>query len=174
MPPLLAPSTATPLQPLAAYRGWIAFFSAQKDKAGIWIMDPQGQNRQYLGNSAELIKEYEALVEQARRSPDGHFYLTVQKVGSGTQVFISPVQHERYGELPSVQLTRLKGPSYDPTWSPDGGRIAFVSEESGSKDIWVISADGSNARNLTPNSKRAEGHPSWSPDGSRIVFCSNR
>ena len=182
--PTRAPSTATPTrslsvvtplpaQPLAAYRGWIVFFSAQKDGEGLWIMDSQGQNRRYLGNSADLLKEYEALAEQARRSPDGHFDLTVQKVGSASQVFISPVRHERYGELPSVQLTRFDASSYDPVWSPDGGRVAFVSREDGSEDIWVISADGSKALNLT-KSKGAEGHPSWGPDGSRIVFWASR
>ncbi|MBM4432043.1 MAG: hypothetical protein FJ026_17095, partial [Chloroflexi bacterium] len=86
MPTQVSP-TATPLpsQPLAAYHGQIAFFSAQKGKAGIWIMDPQGRNRQYLGDSADLQKQYEALVEEARRSPDGHFYLTTRQEGSITQ-----------------------------------------------------------------------------------------
>ena len=174
--PTRVPPTATPLpsQPLAAYHGQVAFFSAQKGKAGIWVMDPQGQNRRYLGNSAELSKQYEALVEQAQRSPDGYFHLTVRKEGSSTQVFISSPKSERYGELPPVQLTKLAGSSYDPVWSPDAGRVTFVSRESGSEDIWVVSSDGSNPRNLTPNTKQAEGHPSWSPDSSRITFWSNR
>jgi tetratricopeptide (TPR) repeat protein len=171
--PTRVPPTPLPAQPLAAYRGWIVFFSAQKGGEGLWIMDSQGQNRRYLGDSADCIKEYEALAAQARRSPDGHFDLTVQKVGSASQVFISPLKHERYGELPSVQLTRFDASSYDPVWSPDGGRVAFVSREGGSEDIWVISADGSNALNLT-KSKGTEGHPSWGPGGSRIVFWASR
>ena len=180
VPPTVAPTrvppTATPLplQPLAAYHGQIAFFSAQKGKAGIWIMDPQGRNRQYLGDSADLQKQYEALVEQARRSPDGHFYLTTRQEGSVTQIYISSPKHERYGDLPSVQLTRLTGSSFDPVWSPDGGRIAFVSQEGGSEDVWVISADGSNPVNLTPKSKQTDRHPSWSPDGSQITFWSSQ
>lgn len=162
-------ATSLPAQPLAAYHGRIAFLSAQRGQEGLWIMDAQGKGRQYLGNAPKLLQEYKALREQARRSPDGHFRLTVQKAGSGTQVFISPIQHERYGELPSVQLTRLATSSGDPVWAPDGGRIAFVSGE----DIWIISADGSKARNLT-QSKQAEGHPSWAPDGSQLVFWAQR
>jgi Tol biopolymer transport system component len=137
-------------------------------------MDPQGRNRQYLGDSADLQKQYEALVEQARRSPDGHFYLTTRQEGSITQIYISSPKHERYGDLPAVQLTRLTGSSFDPVWSPDGGRVAFVSQESGSEDVWVISADGSNPYNLTPKSKQTDRHPSWSADGSQVVFWSNR
>lgn len=64
-----------------------------------------------------------------------------------------------------------------PAWSPDGERIAF--EHLGDGDIlpaqtYVMNADGSDPRRLTPTSGRqyAESDPAWSPDGSRIVFWS--
>jgi TolB protein len=90
------------------------------------------------------------------------------------QIYVTQPRHPQFGDLPPRQLTELSGLSYHPVWSPDGGRIAFVSQESGSDDIWVISADGTGARSLTPNVWEWDKYPSWSPDSRRIVFWSNR
>jgi eukaryotic-like serine/threonine-protein kinase len=59
------------------------------------------------------------------------------------------------------------------TWTPDG-RIAYVSRQSGSQDIWIMNADGSNPRQLTTNETRADVYPAVSPDGRYIVFVSTR
>ncbi len=56
-----------------------------------------------------------------------------------------------------------------PAYSPDGTRIAFVTDRNGNAEIYVASADGSNATRLTQTTE-AEGSPSWAPDGSRILF----
>jgi Tol biopolymer transport system component/tRNA A-37 threonylcarbamoyl transferase component Bud32 len=59
----------------------------------------------------------------------------------------------------------------EPEYSPDGARLAFASSRSGEGlDVWVSSADGSNARQLTHGPGRFQAVPSWSPDGRRIVF----
>ncbi|HEX5824008.1 MAG TPA: oligogalacturonate lyase family protein [Candidatus Limnocylindrales bacterium] len=59
-------------------------------------------------------------------------------------------------------------PAGAPSWSPDGRRIAYDDHDEGT--IWVVDADGSNARRLAAQS----GGASWSPDGARIVFFSWR
>jgi Tol biopolymer transport system component/DNA-binding winged helix-turn-helix (wHTH) protein len=58
-----------------------------------------------------------------------------------------------------------------PDISPDGKRIVFASERSGSSEIWVSSLDGSDAVKLS-NFHSHTGTPRWSPDGQRIVFDS--
>ena len=66
--------------------------------------------------------------------------------------------------------TRMEqGPSY----SPDGSRIAFLSNRSGSYEIWVSGKDGKDLVQLT-NSVYPGGtdRPRWSPDGSKIVYAS--
>ncbi len=64
----------------------------------------------------------------------------------------------------------------DPRWSPDGRRIAFVSDRSGkafdesnNSDIWVVSADGGEPMRISDHDEADEG-PRWSPDGTRIAF----
>lgn len=60
-----------------------------------------------------------------------------------------------------------------PSWSPDGSRIAIVSDWDGNPDIWVMSSDGSDPINLTQH--EAKDHsPAWSPDGEWIAFASVR
>jgi len=56
-----------------------------------------------------------------------------------------------------------------PHWSPDGSRIAFLSERDSSQDIWLMDPDGGNLLRLT-NTPEREGYLVWSPDGNRLVF----
>ncbi|WP_271077308.1 amidohydrolase family protein [Aurantiacibacter sp. MUD61] len=56
-----------------------------------------------------------------------------------------------------------------PRFSPDGSRIAFTSDRGGGDNIWIMNADGSDARQLTNEDFRLMHQPSWSPDGQFIV-----
>lgn len=64
----------------------------------------------------------------------------------------------------------------DPQWSPDGTRIAFVSNRSGKEyeenrntDVWVILAEGGSLRKISDHDE-ADSSPRWSPDGQTIAF----
>jgi Tol biopolymer transport system component len=62
---------------------------------------------------------------------------------------------------------------YHCKFSPDGRRVAFASERSGEKEIWVSDPDGSNAVQLTSIRAQETMCPYWSPDGNMIAFASN-
>jgi eukaryotic-like serine/threonine-protein kinase len=68
------------------------------------------------------------------------------------------------------QLTN--DPAYDrnPTFSPDGQWIAFMSNRSGKSQIWLIRPDGSGLRQATDAPDGAMSYNQWSPDGSRLMF----
>ncbi len=56
-----------------------------------------------------------------------------------------------------------------PRFSPDGRRIAFVTDRGGGDNIWLMNADGSGKVALTDEKFRLLNQPSWSPDGQYIV-----
>ena len=72
------------------------------------------------------------------------------------------------------QVTFTSSVETSPTWSPDSGRIAYVSDQSGNQDIWVSSAAGGDAVNFTADHLGSDTEPSWSPDGNQIAFISDR
>jgi Tol biopolymer transport system component len=59
----------------------------------------------------------------------------------------------------------------EPDWSPDGKSIAFVSQRTGSFDLYVMAADGTGTRPLTTTGDEEESSPTWSPEGDRIAFA---
>ena len=66
-------------------------------------------------------------------------------------------------------------PAYDadPDWSPDGTKIAFISNRDGGfNQIYVMGADGTNPIRLTDGPRRKQ-DPDWSPDGQQIAFTVN-
>ena len=79
------------------------------------------------------------------------------------------------------RLTAGSSRDVQPTWSPDGRRIAFVSDRHPAPDltwradVYVIDADGGPVTRVTGGrGDRAFGQPSWSPDGSLIAATGHR
>jgi Tol biopolymer transport system component len=67
------------------------------------------------------------------------------------------------------------GPASDPAWSPDGRKLAFVRLNAGlGAPIYIVNADGSGMRKLTPKPAGINAAPAWSPDGRKLAFVSVR
>lgn len=75
------------------------------------------------------------------------------------------------GKKPTVLLGTARA-ELAPEFSPDGKRIAFYSEGTGRREIWVSNADGTNAFALTDFHASSTFSPSWSPDGKQLAFGS--
>jgi Tol biopolymer transport system component len=70
----------------------------------------------------------------------------------------------------SIPLITSPHWSYEPDYSPDGRRIAFISDRSGFAEIWVADADGRNTQQWTFLKQPSLGSPKWSPEATRIAF----
>jgi TolB protein len=68
-----------------------------------------------------------------------------------------------------ARLTNNRAEDVSPVWSPDGSRIAFVSDRSGGPQIYLMYRDGSDQRRLT-FAGSYNTTPDWSPDGTLIAF----
>ena len=103
-------------------------------------------------------------------SPDGaHVAYTVTEANWDenayeTEIFLAPAS----GGAP-IQLTNAKKSSMSPAWSRDGRWIAFVSDRSDKRQLYVIDPRGGEARALTAV-EEGVGTFAWSPDSTRIAF----
>jgi len=172
-PPPSATPTATP-PPLSIFRGRIIFKADHPDLPGIYVMDPDGANREYLGTFQRYEQMFAELRETERYSPDATYRVSTADVDGNPQIIMHLPVTSQFGQLPPKSVTRLTGIAYDPVWSPDGAWIAFVTAENESDDIWKTRPDSSEQVSLMRNDWQWDKHPSWSPDSQRIVFFSNR
>ncbi len=76
------------------------------------------------------------------------------------------------------QVTEDNADDITPVWSPDGQRVAFVSQRDGNREIYIVDSDGLSAGgtgvvNLTQHPAE-DWTPAWSPDGQQLALSSNR
>jgi dipeptidyl aminopeptidase/acylaminoacyl peptidase len=82
-----------------------------------------------------------------------------------SQIWLAPAEP---GQAPRP-LTTGKHQDQQPRWSPDGRTLAFVSNRTGSRQIWLLPLNGGEPRRLT-NLPADVQSPVWSPDGQRLAF----
>src|SRR5579872_268285 len=103
------------------------------------------------------------LIENAALSPKGERAL----FSARGDIFTVPVEHG-----PTRNLTHSSG-AHDkwPRWSPDGSRIAFISDKSGEEEVWVVQQDGLKPpEQITHDGKAMRYAPEWSSDSKRLAF----
>ncbi len=109
-------------------------------------------------------------------SPDGLQVAFSTNRSKRPHIWISSVDGSNLRQLTlnlNPDPTSFESAEIQPTWSPDGTRIAFASNVAGNLDIWAVRPDGSSLARLTTD-PADDMMPAWSPDGSQIAFASNR
>ncbi len=148
----------------------------------IYIMNIDGSGIQKISsypqfNGQDLIENHIYEADPAW-SPDGkmlllesnrHTFKTGSRNYNGSELFTFDLSTIVY-----KKITTSIGYIEHPTWSPDGQRIAFMSNRTGNWNIFVMNADGSGKVQNITNNKSSNRFPDWSPDGQWIVFHSDR
>jgi TolB protein len=128
----------------------VAFVSDRGGLPGLYMMDADGSNvvKLDLPDMGYVIDPSWApngqLLAFSWRRPNGNYDLYLMDVAS-RQI---------------VELTRDAGRNERPSWAPDGRHIVFESTRSGSRQIWSMLADGTQARQLTMQGDNES--PNWS------------
>ena len=171
VPPPATPTArpAATLVPLAQLPQKIAFATTRDGNFEIYAMKPDGSD------PVNLTRNPAADDQDPCWSPDGTrmAYTSVRYENAQTRYGNADIYVMNADGSNPVDLTR--NPAFDaqPSWSPDGRRIAFVTDRDGNAEIAVMNADGSNVQRLT-TAPGMDLQPAWSPDGTRIAFMSDR
>jgi Tol biopolymer transport system component len=102
-------------------------------------------------------------------APDGH-RLAYTQTPSTSAIWLANLPA---GEnLHTRPIIRSEGREAFPSYSPDGRRIAWVSDRSGADEIWVSDANGENETQVTNTKAMSLDRPRWSADGQKLLFVS--
>jgi len=99
--------------------------------------------------------------------------ITLFAIAASALVYYLYISGDRVETGGTINLTRNVAEDNMPAWSPDGTKIAFISNRDGAEEIYVMSAKGGNVTRLT-HTAAVEYTATWSPDGSKIIFDSDR
>src|SRR5687768_3840064 len=145
--------------------GSLIYVSQGEDKSGeLYIRD-------LTKREDTLLLKSESWDLSPRISPNGDSIALQVRIGGNAEVCVIGVAG---GELRN--LTNNPTRDADPSWSPDGSRIAFVSNRDGNYDVfnlYLMNADGSNPHRIY-FSNAISSYPSWSHDGARIAFANDK
>jgi len=141
-------------------------FSGGVSPPGLWRVSVSGSGRPERLAVASQTPLSPAISRQGARLAYG---------GQAFDVNIRRMQVPDAGSSPSspTQILSSTRGDFQPQYSPDGKRIAFVSNRTGVYGIWISDSDGSNPAPLYVQEGTLSVPPHWSPDGRRIAFGSN-
>ncbi|MDQ3069750.1 MAG: hypothetical protein M3R55_08490 [Acidobacteriota bacterium] len=136
---------------------------AQRNTQEIYISDYDGAGQRRVTTSRNLNIT-------PSWSPDGQAIAYTSYVSGYPDIAISWIYK---GLLQKPARGSHSQQNFQPVFSPDGTRIAFMSSRDNNNEIYVMNVDGSGVRRVT-NHAKIDTTPTWSPSGTHIAFVSER
>jgi len=149
----------------------IIYSSSNSTWTGIYKMNIDGSNKYLLTPQNKSFGD-------PKISPNGNMISITSTDLNGSQIFVMNSNGSNLKQLTFTVSSRIypgtppEG-NCNPSWSPNGHKLAYVSYENGSPDIFIINSNGTGNKRLTDTPLRDE-NPVWTEDGNYILFSSNR
>jgi Tol biopolymer transport system component/DNA-binding winged helix-turn-helix (wHTH) protein len=144
----------------------IVYSSDRYGRTGIWTILVSGGVPEQLvvgGENAEGISV----------SRNGHNRLVYVRETVDANIWRMPGPASSDRNEVSTRLIASTKLDQEPQLSPDGNKIVFSSDRSGTAELWVSDGEGHNPAQLTSLGGPIPGSPRWSPDSQRVTFdCS--
>ena len=136
----------------------LVYSSNRTGRSGLWQISAEGGPPSWLG-IGDAQAYFPSIV--------GNRLVYLQSAGL-TNIWMYDLEQPK-NTTPVIASTRW---DMHPQWSPDGRRIAFTSNRSGSYEIWLSDSTGTSPRRITDFGGPFTSTPRWSPNGNRLVFTS--
>jgi len=126
----------------------------------VWTMNQDGTDKQQVTHMSvtAIFPDF---------SPDGGKIVFC----AGASTFTRDIYVVNSDGTDLTRLTSGVGNNVYPAFSPNGRKIVFTSNRTGTSQVWLMNADGSNQRQLTFDSQPKDQVPDWSPNGSKIAYA---
>ena len=126
------------------------------------------------GEEERVLLKFGFILDQ-RISPDGKRIVFSRRridLPDDSDIWVSDING-----IKAKFLTDDPRLQYFPVWSPDGTRIAYVSDgdlQTGGQAVWIMNADGKNKKRLTAGKGYLDVSPEFSSDGKELIYSSDR
>lgn len=163
----------------------IAFQSHRDGDGEIYAMDAGGDA---LGANVTRLTDNAADDGSPAWSADGRIYFASNRDGAASdasavggttagafEIYAMDATGEAEGRANATRLTDNEADDLRPAVSPDGRRLAFMSDRdgpAGAFGIYAMDVGGANATRLTREGEALDANPAWLPDGSGVVYQS--
>ncbi len=164
----------------------------EEAESRLWVISPSGGEAEAFfdddeaPSSGDFTSDYKYVAytetsdrpdkeewEERKKEKDDGYY--AEQKFTFSHIWVYDVEAEE-----KTQITEDEFDYQGPQWSPDGNWIAFTSNQTGTRmgdsdrsdnsDVFLIPAEGGEARNLTSFNEGPDRGPVWSPDGAFIAF----
>ena len=149
----------------------VAFLSDRADYFDVWLLDIESGDfdRLLRGERSGGFEQLKWLDARISWSPNGKNITFATKAGRRDAVYVLDVNKREITDSYQFELDGI----FNPVYSPDGQKIAFVGLKDGASDIYYLNLSNRELVRVT-NDPFSDDDPTWTADSKEIVFVSDR